>query len=104
MRGTGMRWQQVRNRRFRPQGSTGVEVSMVRIFELAREYGIESSDLIDRVRAIGITADDHLSALDPDTVLKIRNMFNQAPPQSVVEERVTRTVVRRRARRRDAHG
>jgi len=73
---------------------------MVRIFELAREYGIESSDLIDRVRAIGITADDHLSALDPDTVLKIRNMFNQAPPQSVVEERVTRTVVRRRARRR----
>ena len=74
-------------------------MSMVRIFELAREYGIESSVLIDRIRTIGIKANDHLSALDQDTVVKVRALFDQAPPKSVVEERVNRTVVRRRARR-----
>jgi translation initiation factor IF-2 len=77
----------------------GVDMSIVRIFELAREYGIESAELIDRIRTIGIQANDHLSALDQDTVVKVRALFDRTPPKSVVEERVNRTVVRRRARR-----
>ena len=74
-------------------------MSSVRVFELAREYGIDSKVLIDRISSIGINASDHLTALDSDTVDRVRELLRNSPSGGVVEERVTRTVVRRRARR-----
>jgi len=55
--------------------------------------------LIERINTLGIMAADHLTALDGDSVNKIRRMLASAPVAGVVEERVNNTVRRRRSRR-----
>ena len=71
-----------------------------RVFEIAREYGIRSEELILRIASIGIKASDHLTTLDADSVAMVREMLNSSPTGDMVEKRVNRTVRRRRARRK----
>ena len=75
-------------------------MSTLRVFELAREYGIDSKELITRMSSIGINATDHLTTLDSDKVEKVRRLLADSPFADVVERRVTRTVKRRRSRRK----
>jgi translation initiation factor IF-2 len=57
----------------------------MRVHELAKEFGINSKDLLDKLAALGIQAKNHMSALDPDSVKKIRASIPQALTTAAVE-------------------
>src|SRR2546430_11393755 len=43
----------------------------MRVFELAKQLGITSKDLIGDLKGIGVTVSNHMAALEDDTVAKI---------------------------------
>src|SRR5437879_8155858 len=43
----------------------------MRVFELAKQLGITSKDLISDLKGIGVTVSNHMAALEDDTVAKI---------------------------------
>src|SRR5512134_1059658 len=68
-----------------------------RVYEVARELGMENKDFLARARGLGIDAKNHMSLLSPDDVSRVRRALDKDKQQSVVEERVASTVIRRRA-------
>ena len=49
----------------------------VRVYELAKEVGVENKDLISRVRTLGIEIKNHMSALEPDDVARIKRALDK---------------------------
>src|SRR5207244_8273214 len=43
----------------------------MRVYELAKQLGITSKDLISDLKGIGVTVSNHMAALEDDTVAKI---------------------------------
>src|SRR5213592_1266348 len=43
----------------------------MRVFELAKQLGVTSKDLISDLKGIGVTVSNHMAALEDDTVAKI---------------------------------
>ena len=70
-------------------------MSKTRVYELAREFGIDSKDFIARIEKLGIAVKSHSSTLSDDDVKRIRQEFTLGE-RKVVEERVKSTVIRRR--------
>ncbi|MBW2561145.1 MAG: translation initiation factor IF-2 N-terminal domain-containing protein, partial [Deltaproteobacteria bacterium] len=72
-------------------------MSKIRVYELAKELGIENKDLITRLEKLGIAVKAHSSSLEEDDVQRVRTEFALGEKDAIVEERVKRTVIRRRA-------
>ncbi len=68
-----------------------------RVYELAKELGLENKDLITHLERIGITVKSHSSSLEDDEVERIKSDLLAKEPRQVVEERIKSTVIRRRA-------
>ena len=68
-----------------------------RVYELAKELGLENKDLITHLERIGITVKSHSSSLEDDEVERIKKELLAKEPRQVVEERIKSTVIRRRA-------
>jgi translation initiation factor IF-2 len=69
----------------------------VRVYEVAKELGIENRDFIQKIATLGIQVRNHMSALDIAEVDRIRRLLEKGKVENVVEERIRPTVVRRRA-------
>ena len=72
-----------------------------RVYELAKELGLDKKEILTRMQALQIQAKSYMSILEPAEVEKLRQSLTQeasAPPSasSTVEKRVGRTVIRRR--------
>ncbi|MEN6375222.1 MAG: translation initiation factor IF-2 [Smithella sp.] len=67
-----------------------------RVYELAKELGLENKDLITDLEKIGITVKSHSSSLEDDEVERIKSELLAKEPRQVVEERIKSTVIRRR--------
>ena len=52
-------------------------MAKIRIFELAKELGIESKELIGFLNDNKIEVKNHMSALEDDTVGKVRRHFTK---------------------------
>ena len=48
----------------------------MRVYELAKEYGKKSTDFVDIIQSFGIDIKSHLSSLDDDRVVEIRNKLD----------------------------
>ena len=72
-------------------------MSKKRVYELAKELGIENKDLISRLEKIGIVVKSHSSALEDSDVERIQREFFAGEPQEIEEKRIKSTVIRRRA-------
>ena len=48
----------------------------MRVYELAKEYGKKSTDFVDIIQSFGIDVKSHLSSLDDDRVVEIRNKLD----------------------------
>ena len=48
----------------------------MRVYELAKEYGKKSTDFVDIIQSFGIDVKSHLSSLDDDRVIEIRNKLD----------------------------
>jgi translation initiation factor IF-2 len=68
-----------------------------RVYELAKELGLENKELIAHLEKIGITVKSHSSSLEDSEVERIKNELLTKEPKQIVEERIKSTVIRRRA-------
>ena len=71
-------------------------MSKVRVYEVARELGVENRDLIQRIATLGIQVRNHMSVLDPVEVDRIKRSLGKDRSEAMVEERIRPTVVRRK--------
>jgi translation initiation factor IF-2 len=69
----------------------------VRVYEVARELGLDNRELVSKIASLGIQVRNHMSALEPAEVDRIKRALDKDRQSNVVEERIRPTVVRRRA-------
>jgi len=72
-------------------------MSKKRVYELAKELGLENKELIARLEKIGIAVKSHSSTLDDADLNRIQTELLSPEPREVVEQRIKSTVIRRRA-------
>ena len=72
-------------------------MSKVRVYELAKEFGIENKEFIAKLKTLGIAVKSHSSTLEDSEVERVRHEFASKGEKEVVEKRVKSTVIRRRA-------
>ncbi|MDQ1278688.1 MAG: translation initiation factor, partial [Thermodesulfobacteriota bacterium] len=72
-------------------------MSKMRVYELARELGVDNKDLIARLEKMGIAVKSHSSTLEDSDVERVKRDASAAEPHEMVEKRVKSTVIRRRA-------
>jgi len=72
-------------------------MSKKRVYELAKELGIENKELIARLEKLGLTGKSHSSSLEDSDVERIKRDLHAAEPHEVEEKRIKSTVIRRRA-------
>jgi translation initiation factor IF-2 len=68
-----------------------------RVYELAKDMGLENKELIARLGKIGITGKSHSSTLEDGELEKIQTELLGKESKDVVEKRIKSTVIRRRA-------
>ncbi|MCL2669855.1 MAG: translation initiation factor IF-2 N-terminal domain-containing protein, partial [Syntrophaceae bacterium] len=73
-----------------------------RVYELAKEMGLENKELIARLEKIGIAVRSHSSTLEDADLERIQDELLSPEPREVVEQRIKSTVIRRRAVRTPA--
>ncbi|MEA2014012.1 MAG: translation initiation factor IF-2 [Thermodesulfobacteriota bacterium] len=76
-------------------------MSKTRVYELAKELGIENKDFITRLEKLGIAVKAHSSSLEDSTVERVRKEFLLGEKNAIVEKRVKGTIIRRRAIRKE---
>ncbi len=76
----------------------GQGVQKVRVYEVAKDVGLTNKDLVDKIRALGIEVKNHMSALDPDDVARVRRALEKERQENTVVERIQPTVIRRRSK------
>lgn len=67
-----------------------------RVYEVAKELGIDNRELVMRLASLGIQVRNHMSSLEPGEIEKIKRAFDKNKNESTVEEKIRPTVVRRR--------
>jgi translation initiation factor IF-2 len=70
----------------------------VRVYELAKDLGVQPKDLLTKLRAMAIDVANHMSQIEPGEVDRIRRAVDRERHESLVEERLTDTVIRRRSK------
>ena len=68
----------------------------VRVYEVARELGLDNRELVSKIASLGIQVRNHMSALEPAEVERIKRALDKDKHSNQVEERIRPTVVRRR--------
>ncbi|HID03635.1 MAG TPA: hypothetical protein EYP18_10575, partial [Desulfobacterales bacterium] len=63
-------------------------MSRVRIYELAKEAGMASKVLADKLIELGYDVKGHSSTVDDETALKIRTEVLQGSHSELVEKRI----------------
>jgi translation initiation factor IF-2 len=67
-----------------------------RVYEVAKDVGLANKDLVDKIRALGIEVKNHMSALEPDDVNRVKRALEKERMENTVVERIQPTVIRRR--------
>ena len=76
-------------------------MSKVRVYELAQQLGLEHTVVELRCRELGIGVESHLAHLTPEESKLVTEAFQSNPVGEVKQDRVRKTVIRRRKRIRD---
>jgi translation initiation factor IF-2 len=78
-------------------GSGGGGVRM-RVYELAKDLGVSNKDLVNKIKSLGIEIANHMSHLDPADVDRVRRALDRERHETLIEQRLSDTVIRRRSR------
>jgi len=70
----------------------------IRVYELAREFGLVPKDLVTKLRGLGIDVANHMSNVDASDADRLRRAVERERQESLVETRLNDTVIRRRSR------
>ncbi len=71
-------------------------MAKVRVYELAKELGLESKKLVEKLTAGGMDVKNYMSTLDEQSAVRARDIVSGAVSEVVVEKRIKPTVIRRR--------
>src|SRR5258708_39450830 len=72
-------------------------MSKVRIYEVAKELGMEQKALVALVQSMGVgEVRNHMSSVEPEIVERVRRLIEKQKSSAVVEQRTRPTVVKRR--------
>ena len=73
-------------------------MARLRVYELARDLNMTNKVLLEKLYDLDISVKSHMSALDDDTIAKIKSSFFSTPTkeETIEETRVKPTVIRRR--------
>src|SRR5512135_737808 len=76
-------------------------MSKLRVYEVAKDLGLDNKSLVAVFQAIGVTdVRNHMSAVAPEQIERVKRHMEKQGAESVVEERIHATVVKRRAVKR----
>ena len=70
----------------------------MRVYELAKELGIPHKDLLNKIKTLGIEIANHMSHLEPTDADRVRRALDRERHETLVEQRLSDTVIRRRSR------
>ena len=71
----------------------------MRVYEVARQLGMSNRDLVALFQSLGIAeVRNHMSAVEADAVERLKRKLERQKTPEVVEERIGRTVMKRRSR------
>ena len=74
-------------------------MSKVRVYEVAKQLNMDQKTLVALFQSMGIgDVRNHMSAVEPDVVERVKRHLERQKAPEVVEERIRPTVVKRRAR------
>ncbi len=72
-------------------------MSKIRVYELANELKIDNKELVDRLKAGGMSVKNHMSTLDDNDIKRAKEIVKAGSVSEVIEEkRLQRNVIRRR--------
>ncbi|MGD2097472.1 MAG: translation initiation factor IF-2 [Desulfobacterales bacterium] len=71
-------------------------MARLRVYELARDLNMTNKVLIARLNDLDIDVKSHMSALEEDTIAKVKSSLFGAKEETVEETRIKPTVIRRR--------
>ncbi len=77
-------------------------MSRMKVFELAKKLKIEDEILLQRIRDVGLGIEDATETLESEEVKILEELIRKEKTDSVVEERIKPTVIRRRAKEKPA--
>jgi translation initiation factor IF-2 len=74
-------------------------MSKVRVYEVAKQLNMDQKTLVSLFQSMGVNdVRNHMSAVEPDAVERLKRHLERQSTPHVVEERIRPTVVKRRAR------
>ena len=74
-------------------------MAKVRVYELARELGMDSKILVEKLKTGGMDIKNYMSTLDEGSVAKAKEVISGSVSEVVEEKRIKPTVIRRRKKR-----
>ncbi|MGD8861242.1 MAG: translation initiation factor IF-2 [Myxococcales bacterium] len=75
-------------------------MNKTRVYEVARELGMENRELLTKLASLGIQVRNHMSSIDVADAERVKRSLEKDKQQNVVEERIRPTVVRRRVKKK----
>jgi translation initiation factor IF-2 len=70
----------------------------MRVYELAKDLGLSNKDLVNKIKSLGIEIANHMSHLDGSDVDRVRRALERERHETLIEQRLSDTVIRRRSR------
>jgi translation initiation factor IF-2 len=74
-------------------------MAKIRIYELARDLNVTNKELVEKIRNMDIYVKSHMSSLDDEDVIRIKNTILGTPQKEVEETRIKPSIIRRRKKR-----
>lgn len=71
-------------------------MAKVRLYELAKEFNMESKQLVEKLQNSGMSIKNYMSTLDEAEQKKARDIVNGVTSEVIEEKRIKRNVIRRR--------
>jgi translation initiation factor IF-2 len=78
--------------------NTAGSAGKIRVYELAKEFGLVPKDMLAKLHSLGVDVANHMSSLDGAEADRVRRGIERERQESLVEERINDTVIRRRSR------
>jgi translation initiation factor IF-2 len=70
----------------------------IRVFKIAREFGIEDEAMVIKIQDMGIEVKNYMSALDVEVAQRVRRLIQKERSENTIEEHIRPTVIRRRTK------
>ena len=74
-------------------------MAKIRIYELARDLNMTNKMLLEKIRNMDIDVKSHMSSLEDETVVRIKEKVLGSPAKEIEETRIKPTLIRRRKKR-----